>query len=225
MSVAGTSGPGGPDRSRPRLTALAGQGDRAGWHDVARIRLAAGEWMLAQIPAGLPAPGPARVRARVRSRELARQWSSGHGGVLPARFAIVRVPADAIDPLLGLAVLHHRPAGTVVYCPEGQITDEAAESVGLLAAEALRQAAPAQAGVPGALAIRLTRVEHTRFTTRLLHPAFAERRGRDLTAWVCADQISEAAAAALSALCAAHSRCGYQPTLAACTRSDQPVAV
>jgi hypothetical protein len=137
---------------------------------------------------------------------------------------VVRVPAEAIDPVLGLAVLHHRPAGTLVYCPENQISGEASESVGLFVTEALRRAAPAPHGVAGALAVQLTRVEHTLFAS-LLHPVVAELRGRELTGWVCADQVTERAAAVLSALCAAHARCGYQPTLAACARADQLVAV
>jgi hypothetical protein len=115
-----------------------------------------------------------------------------------SKAAIVRVPAEALDPRLGPAVVHHRHGRPAVYCDAGQITTTAADTLATLAVWVVEFAVRTRGH--GAFHISLVRVRH-RDLPRGAHPVVVDViRGREVTGYVCGRVITAGLAEALGVL-------------------------
>ena len=157
---------------------------------VTRIGLGPGEWALALLP-----PRVQRREARPLVRDLVSGCDLGaraRGG----RCAVVRIPAEALAAdQLGQAVLHHALGRVTVYCPANQIAEETAQALALIASRAAGILAPAETGYE----IGLVRVPHRELPAGV-HPAQVETRPAAVTAYVCAETITQGLGDALALL-------------------------
>ena len=182
---------GSPARSVPRPKRRPGQWPQP--RGVTWTALGSEEWALAFPPGGARLGTPGLAAGLVRRLQPYSQRSA------PDRKpAIVRVPAGALDPQLGPAIVHHRPGGPVTYCDAGQITASAADALADLAVRAAEFAVLTRGR--GACHVSLVRVRH-RDLPVALHPAVvAVARGRDVTGYVCARVITAGLAEVLGVL-------------------------
>jgi hypothetical protein len=117
------------------------------------------------------------------------------------------VPVPSIDPVLGLAVLHHRPGATAIYCGEGDLGGAAAEILSLTAAIStpVLLTAASRHGPPRT---KITAVSHGRWLHPLrdrwlhpsLHPVIAHVAPPQTTIYACDCQVTPALADVLTAL-------------------------
>lgn len=118
------------------------------------------------------------------------------------------VPVPPIDPVLGLALLHHRPAGTAVYCGNDHLGTAAAGTLSLITGTStpVLLAGASRHGPP---CTRVTAVSHARWVQPSpdrwphpsLHPVIAHVAPPQTTIYACDCQLSPALADALTALC------------------------
>jgi hypothetical protein len=179
----------------------------------ARIVLAPGEWAMAAPPA------TARRQAGTLQQELAAAVRSiGPGRPLDStrwdttHWVFARLPASAFSSLTGPAILHHRGGMTAVYCADTNVTGHAAAALSALAARATKLLRP-----DGGFQVSVTRIGHRQLPATL-HPAVVRARGPEMTAYVCARQITSTLAEAIGFLSAAQAGYLAQPS-AGCLRA------
>lgn len=190
------SRPGG-SAATARLSVLAGAAPAASRQThgrVVRVRLGPDRWALARIPALGRGCEPSREEVRRLAGRLVCCYGANAG---QRRLAVVRVPDSEIVPDIGPALVVYSAGGTTVYCAAGQIWRAAAEALEVLAGGDGGQI-PGEG--PSGLVLRLARMEHEQLTGMHRHPGFAGGRGRDVTAWVCADLVTAEIAETLACL-------------------------
>ena len=122
------------------------------------------------------------------------------------------VPVPSIDPVLGLAVVHHVPGGTTIYCREDDLGRAAAETLSLTATVSTPVLLTASRLGPPCTTI--TTVSHTRWLHPLrdrwldpsLHPVVAHVAPPQATIYACDCQVASTLADVLTALCTEHLR-------------------
>ena len=156
----------------------------------AGIALGGGAWAVTLLPA--------EMQAQARHLVLGLAGPDGPSAAAGGDVCTVaRIPAARVDPRLGPAVLHHAGGQTVIYCADDQIKQPAADLLGAFVsqtADLLGRCGAAGAGP----AVQVMRLGHGEFGA--LHPAVAVARNGQLTAYLCARQITAALADTLGAL-------------------------
>ena len=157
------------------------------------VRLGPGEWLLT-VPQG---PAGAGEQLESLAFGLARQLPAA-AGLAPG--GVERLPGEAIDPRLGLAVLHLCGHRRVVYCSAGEVTECGARVLSELAA-AIGLPAP---GWGGPLRVELQLVGHSALVDEGLHPAVAFGKAAGgvtlVRARVCASLLTAPAAETIGRL-------------------------
>lgn len=176
------------DRDSPPLCAVSPASTEAAAGTVVRVALGPSQWALVAQPAGLQLLRPPSVPAGPFIRPA------------PGEFALVRIPWLP-DPRLGTAVLIYRHGHTLVYCPEGDITERAASLLSALAAPAIAMALDSGHPEPR---LTVTRIDHSQLPADHRHVASAEVRGCDTEFLVCSGLISAELADTLGLLYTAH---------------------
>ena len=179
-----------------------GQAHPSGKLPVATYMIGPDEWLLL-------APPPGAHPATLRRDALA--WL----GVAPPSpgGSVEFVPVPPIDPVLGLAVLHHRPGRTAVYCGQDNLGAPAAETLSLIAVISTPVLLTA-AGRHGPPRTRIIAVSHGRWLHPSrdewlhpsLHPVIAHVAPPQATIYACDCQVAPALADVLTTLYAGQLR-------------------
>jgi hypothetical protein len=154
------------------------------------------EWLMLALPAQTH-PG--------MLRRTALAWLDS---APPLGGSVAFVPVPPIDPVLGLAVLHHRAAGTAVYCGEDHLGTAAAGTLSLITSTST-PVLLADASPHGPPRTRVTTVSHGRWVQPSpdrsphpsLHPVIAHVAPPQTTIYACDCQITPALADTLTILC------------------------
>jgi hypothetical protein len=147
---------------------------------------------------------PVRAHPQILKR-AALAWLDSTGP--PPDGPVTFLPVRAIDLALGLAVLHHRPNGTAVYCAGSDMDEAAAEILSLVT----RQSTPVLlAGGQGCgpPRTRTIAVDHDRWVHPSvdrwlhpsLHPVVAHIARPEATVYACGCQITPELAGVLTAI-------------------------
>ena len=191
-----------------------GQAHPSGMLPMATYTNRADEWFLLSPPAGAHPE---------MFRRAALAW---RGSAPPPGGPVAFVPVRAVDPALGLSVLHYRPGSTTIYCGQDDLGTPAAETlshiVGMSTPVLLTGAD--QHGPPRAT---VTSVAHGRWlhTSRdtwlhpSLHPVVAHLVLPQVTIYACDCQVTSTLADVLTVLTteqlrllhARRSHCGTAP--------------
>jgi hypothetical protein len=170
----------------------------SGIHPVVTCVIGADEWVLLAPQAGAH-PG--------MLRQAALAWLAS---TLPEPGGTVAfVPVRSIDPVLGLAVLHHHPEGATIYCEEINLGAAAAETLSLsacISTPVLLANASQHGPSPRTKVIA---VSHGRWLSPSrdswlhpsLHPLIAHVALPQATIYACDCQVTPALADVLTALC------------------------